>query len=210
MYEKLVAVIQQGDFAATKKIINELLDVGKSPNEIIDAGINRALSIVGTKFSAGECYIPEMMVAAKASQVGLEILKPILVKKKIKPKEKIVIGTIEGDLHDIGKNIVAMTLEAAGFIVFDLGVNVPSEQFVNVIKGEDVQIVALSCLLTTTLSAIEDTTKVILNSISNGKVKIMIGGPPTTDAFASAIGADFRGELAYDAVLQAQAWSDNS
>ena len=78
MYEKLVAVIQQGDFAATKKIINELLDVGKSPNEIIDAGINRALSIVGTKFSAGECYIPEMMVAAKASQVGLEILKPIL------------------------------------------------------------------------------------------------------------------------------------
>lgn len=210
MYEKLVAVIQQGDFAATKKIINELLDVGKSPNEIIDAGINRALSIVGTKFSAGECYIPEMMVAAKASQVGLEILKPILVKKKIKPKEKIVIGTIEGDLHDIGKNIVAMTLEAAGFIVFDLGVNVPSEQFVNVIKGEDVQIVALSCLLTTTLSAIEDTTKVILNSISNGKVKIMIGGPPTTDAFASAIGADFRGELAYDAVLQAQTWSDNS
>ena len=209
MYEKLVAVIQQGDFAATKKIINELLDVGKSPNEIIDAGINRALSIVGTKFSAGECYIPEMMVAAKASQVGLEILKPILVKKKIKPKEKIVIGTIEGDLHDIGKNIVAMTLEAAGFIVFDLGVNVPSEQFVNVIKGEDVQIVALSCLLTTTLSAIEDTTKVILNSISNGKVKIMIGGPPTTDAFASAIGADFRGELAYDAVLQAQAWGDN-
>ena len=210
MYEKLVAVIQQGDFAATKKIINELLDVGKSPNEIIDAGINRALSIVGTKFSSGECYIPEMMVAAKASQVGLEILKPILVKKKIKPKEKIVIGTIEGDLHDIGKNIVAMTLEAAGFIVFDLGVNVPSEQFVNVIKGEDVQIVALSCLLTTTLSAIEDTTKVILNSISNGKVKIMIGGPPTTDAFASAIGADFRGELAYDAVLQAQTWSDNS
>ena len=209
MYEKLVAVIQQGDFAATKKIINELLDVGKSPNEIIDAGINRALSIVGTKFSSGECYIPEMMVAAKASQVGLEILKPILVKKKIKPKEKIVIGTIEGDLHDIGKNIVAMTLEAAGFIVFDLGVNVPSEQFVNVIKGEDVQIVALSCLLTTTLSAIEDTTKVILNSISNGKVKIMIGGPPTTDAFASAIGADFRGELAYDAVLQAQAWGDN-
>ena len=209
MYEKLVAVIQQGDFAATKKIINELLDVGKSPNEIIDAGINRALSIVGTKFSAGECYIPEMMVAAKASQVGLEILKPILVKKKIKPKEKIVIGTIEGDLHDIGKNIVAMTLEAAGFIVFDLGVNVPSEQFVNVIKSEYAHIVALSCLLTTTLSAIEDTTKVILNSISNDKVKIMIGGPPTTDAFASAIGADFRGELAYDAVLQAQAWGDN-
>jgi 5-methyltetrahydrofolate--homocysteine methyltransferase len=209
MYEKLVTAIHQGDFAATKKIINELLDAGKSPNEVIDAGINKALSIVGAKFSSGDCYIPEMMVAAKASQVGLETLRPFLVKKEIKPKEKIVIGTIKGDLHDIGKNIVSMTLEAAGFKVFDLGVNVPSEQFVNVIKGEDVQIVALSCLLTTTLSAIEDTTKVILNSISNSKVKIMIGGPPTTDAFATAIGADFRGELAYDAVLQAQAWSDN-
>lgn len=208
MYERLTAAIQQGDFAATKKIINELLDAGQSPNEIIDSGINKALSVVGAKFSSGECYIPEMMVAAKASQVGLETLKPFLVKENVRAKEKIVIGTIKGDLHDIGKNIVAMTLEAAGFKVFDLGVNVPPEQFVYVIKSEDAHIVALSCLLTTTLPAIEDTTNVILNSIPNDKVKIMIGGPPTTDAYAKAIGADFRGELAYDAVLQAQAWSD--
>ena len=208
MYEKLEAAIQQGDFAATKKIINKLLDAGKSPNEIIDSGINKVLSIVGAKFSSGECYIPEMMVAAKASQIGLETLKPFLVKENVRSKEKIVIGTIKGDLHDIGKNIVAMTLEAAGFKVFDLGVNVSPEQFVNVIKSEDAHIIALSCLLTTTLSAIEDTTNVILNSIPNDKVKIMIGGPPTTDAYAKAIGADFRGELAYDAILQAQAWSD--
>ncbi len=152
MYEKLAAVIQQGDFAATTKIINELLDAGKSPNEIIDSGINKALSIVGAKFSSGECYIPEMMVAAKASQVGLETLRPFLVKNKIKPKEKIVIGTVKGDLHDIGKNIVAMTLEAAGFKVFDLGVDIAADQFVNVIKSEEARIVALSCLLTTTLS----------------------------------------------------------
>jgi len=209
MYEKLAAVIQQGDFAATKKIINELLEAGKSPNEIIDSGINKALSIVGAKFSAGECYIPEMMVAAKASQVGLETLRPFLVKNKIKPKEKIVIGTVKGDLHDIGKNIVAMTLEAAGFKVFDLGVDIAADQFVKVLKSEDARIVALSCLLTTTLPAVEATTKVILNSIPSGNVKIMIGGPPTTDAYAKTIGADFRGELAYDAVLQAQSWGDN-
>lgn len=209
MYEELTAAIEQGDFAATKRIINKHLDAGTPPTEIIDSGINKALKIVGTKFSSGDCYIPEMMVAAKASQVGLETLKPFLVKKKIKSKEKIVIGTIKGDLHDIGKNIVAMTLEAAGFKVFDLGVDIPAEQFVKTLKSEDAQIVALSCLLTTTLSAVEETANVIQSSIPNGRVKIMIGGPPTTDAYAKEIGADFRGELAYDAVLQARAWCDD-
>ena len=209
MYEGLATAIQQGNFEATKTIIIKLLDAGKSPNEIIDSGINAALNVVGTKFSSGECYIPEMMVAAKASQVGLETLKPFLVKEAVEAKGKIVIGTVKGDLHDIGKNIVAMTLEAAGFKIFDLGVDVPAEQFINVLKNEDARIVALSCLLTTTLPAVGATVERILNSIPGDRVKIMIGGPPTTNAHAKEIGADFRGEVAYDAVLKAQAWSDN-
>jgi 5-methyltetrahydrofolate--homocysteine methyltransferase len=203
-YEELMTVIQEGNFVETQNQVKALLAQGKSPGEIIQKGIIEALDIVGKKFSEGECYIPEMLVSAKASQKGLEIVKPLLVKAGFQPKGKIVVGTVKGDLHDIGKNIVAMMLEGAGFQVIDLGYDVPPEKFVEALKTEKAAILALSCLITTTMISMKNTMDALKEAGLLGKVKVMIGGPPTTEDFARKIGADFRGKDAYDAVEQAR------
>ena len=203
-YEKLVEVIQEGDFAETQNQVRALLDEGKSPNEIIQKGIIEAMDIVGKKFSAGECFIPEMLVAARASKKGLEIVKPLLVKSGFKPKGKIVLGTVKGDLHDIGKNIVAMMLEGAGFEVIDLGCDVAPGKFIDALQAEKARILAMSCLLTTTMISMKDTMEALKEAGLIGKIKVMIGGPPTTEEFARKIGADFRGKVASDAVEQAR------
>jgi len=203
-YDELSTAIQEGNFAETENQVRILLNQGKSPKEIIETGIIEALDIVGKKFSEGECYIPEMLVSAKASQKGLEIVKPLLVESGFKPRGKIVIGTVKGDLHDIGKNIVAMMLEGAGFRVIDLGYDVASEKFVETLKAEKAPILAMSCLITTTMISMKNTMDALREAGLSGKVKVMIGGPPTTEEFAKKIGADFRGKDAYDAVEQAR------
>lgn len=203
-YEELMGVIQEGNFAETQNQVRALLDKGKSPNEIIQKGIIEALDIVGKKFSEGECYIPEMLVSAKASQKGLEILKPLLAKSGFKPKGKIVLGTVKGDLHDIGKNIVAMMLEGAGFEVIDLGCDVAPEKFIDTLKAEKAEILAMSCLLTTTMISMKNTMDALKEAGLMGKIKVMIGGAPITEEFARKIGADFRGKDAYEAVEQAK------
>ena len=203
-YEELMTVIQEGNFVETQNQVKALLAQGKSPSEIIQKGIIEALDIVGKKFSEGECYIPEMLVSAKASQKGLEIVKPLLIKSGFKPKGKIVLGTVKGDLHDIGKNIVAMMLEGAGFQVIDLGYDVAPEKFIETLRTEKAQILALSCLITTTMISMKNTMDALREAGLLGKVKVMIGGPPTTEDFAKKIGADFRGKDAYDAVEQAR------
>jgi 5-methyltetrahydrofolate--homocysteine methyltransferase len=206
-YEGLVTAVQQGDFTETQNFVNALLNQGKSPDEIIREGIVVALDIVGKRFSAGECYIPEMLVAARASQRGLDVLTPLLVKTGFKPRGKVVIGTVRGDLHDIGKNIVAMMLKGVGFHVVDLGFDVGPEKFVNSLKTENAQILAMSCLLTTTMISMQETIDALREAGLYGKVKVMIGGPPTTDDFAQEIGADFRGKDAYEGVEQAKRFS---
>lgn len=143
-----------------------------------------------------------MLVAAKPSQKGLEILKPLLVNSDLKPKGRIVLGTVKGDLHDIGKNIVAMMLEGAGFHVVDLGIDVAAQRFVETLAAENAQILAMSCLLTTTMISMEYTMNALKEAGLHGKVKVMIGGPPTTDDYARKIGVDFRGKDAYEAVEQ--------
>jgi 5-methyltetrahydrofolate--homocysteine methyltransferase len=203
-YEQLVKVIQQGDYVETQNLVKALLDQGKSPDEIIQEGIVVALDIVGKKFSAGECYIPEMLVAARASQKGLDILSPLLAKTRFKPRGKVVIGTVKGDLHEIGKNILVMMLKGAGFHVIDLGFDVAREKFVKTLETENAQILAMSCLLTTTMISMENTMEALREAGLSGKVKVMIGGPPTTDDFAKQIGADFRGRDAYEGVQQAK------
>ncbi len=203
-YEKLMDVIQEGDFAETQTQVRALLDEGKSPNEIIQKGIIEALDVVGKKFSEGECFIPEMLVAARASKKGLEILKPLLVKSGFKLKGKIILGTVKGDLHDIGKNIVAMMLEGAGFEVIDLGCDVAPGKFVATLKAEKAPILAMSCLLTTTMISMKNTMDALKEAGLIGKIKVMIGGPPTTEEFARKIGADFRGKDACEAVEQAR------
>lgn len=206
-YEGLVTAVQQGDFTETQNLVNALLNQGKSPDEIIREGIVVALDIVGKRFSAGECYIPEMLVAARASQRGLDVLTPLLVKTGFKPRGTVVIGTVRGDLHDIGKNIVAMMLKGAGFRVIDLGFDVGPEKFVNSLKTENAQILAMSCLLTTTMMSMRETIGALREAGLYGRIKVMIGGPPTTDVFAQEIGADFRGKDAYEGVEQAKRFS---
>jgi len=203
-YEELVRMIQQGNYTETQDLAKALLDEGKSPVEIIEKGIVVALDIVGKQFSAGECYIPEMLVAARASQKGLDILNPLLVKMDYKPRGKVVIGTVSGDLHDIGKNIVAMMLKGTGFHVIDLGFDVAPEKFVKALEIEKTQILAMSCLLTTTMISMENAMDALRKAGLYGGVKVMIGGPPTTDDFAKEIGADFRGKDAYVGVEQAR------
>lgn len=203
-YEELGTFIQQGNFAETQNQVRALLAEGKSPGELIQKGIIEALDIVGKRFSEGDCYIPEMLVSAKASQKGLEIVKPLLVQSGFQPRGKIVMGTVKGDLHDIGKNIVAMMLEGAGFRVIDLGYDVPPEKFVATLKAEKAQILAMSCLITTTMISMRNTMDALKEAGLLGKVKVMIGGPPTTGDFAKKIGADFRGKDAYDAVEEAR------
>ena len=189
--------VEAGALAEVEKVVNELLDGGTAPEKIIEDGIVPTLDVVGQKFSKGECFIPEMLIAAKASQKAIDILRPLLVAKEYKPKAKIVIGTVMGDLHDIGKNIVSMVFESAGFEVKDLGVDVSPETFIDTINEFNPDIVALSCLITTTMSSMRATIEKIKEANLRDSVKIIIGGPPINENFASEIGADLYGENAY-------------
>jgi 5-methyltetrahydrofolate--homocysteine methyltransferase len=206
-WESLIQLIHEGNFQGTASLVNSLLQEGQSPDDIIQQGIAKALDIIGKKFSEGECFIPEMLIAAKASQTGLDILKPALKKSSYKERGTVVIGTVQGDLHDIGKNIVAMTLAAGGYRVIDLGVDASSQKIVETIQREKATILALSCLITTTMDSMAGTAKALAGAGLQGKVKVMIGGPPTTEEFARKIGADFRGKDAYEALLQANRWT---
>jgi 5-methyltetrahydrofolate--homocysteine methyltransferase len=209
-YENLMEMIQEGNFAECANLVKALLQQGSSPEAIIQQGISKALNIIGQKFSEGECFIPEMLIAAKASQISLDALKPALAKTKAQPKGKIVIGTVQGDLHDIGKNIVTMVLSASGYQVIDLGADVPTRKFVDTLKAEQAGMLALSCLITTTMPSMEASVKAVKEAGLSGRVKIMIGGPSTTDEFARRIGADFRGHDAYDALNQAERWANSN
>lgn len=172
-----------------------LLDEGESPDSIMREALIPAMDLVGDLFQQGEYFLPEMMVAARAMQQGVEILRPLMVESGIEPIGTVVIGTVKGDLHDIGKNMVVMALEGAGFEVIDLGIDIPPEKFVDAVKGHNPQVVGLSALLTTTMTAMKDTVDAI--RAAGLDVKIMIGGAPVNQQFFNEIGADYYG---YDAV----------
>ncbi len=161
-----------------------------SPAEILNGGMIGAMAIVGVKFKNNEIYVPEMLIAARAMSAGLKILEPILAETGIKPIGKAIIGTVKGDLHDIGKNLVKMMMKGAGIEVYDLGVDVPDEKFVEKAKEVDADIVCLSALLTTTMPAIGDVIKAFETAGTKDKYIFMIGGAPVTSAFAKQINAD--------------------
>jgi 5-methyltetrahydrofolate--homocysteine methyltransferase len=157
--------------------------------EILKNALIAAMSEVGQRFEAGDIFVPEMLIAARAMQAGLKILKPFLAKADVKAAGKVAIGTVKGDLHDIGKNLVAMMLEGSGFEIMDLGVDVAPEAFVNAVKN-GAQIIGMSALLTTTMSSMESTIQALKTAGLRDKVKIMIGGAPVTHDYANKIGAD--------------------
>jgi 5-methyltetrahydrofolate--homocysteine methyltransferase len=172
----------------TAELVQNELNQGTDISIILNKGLIAPLDEIGKKFSKGEIFVPEMMAAANAMRGGLEILRPLLASAGVKTRGTIVIGTVKGDLHDIGKNIVAMMLEGAGFKVIDLGVDANAETFVSMAKKNEADIAAMSALLTTTMHAMETTVALIKEKCNN--LKTMIGGAPITDKFAKEIGAD--------------------
>jgi len=172
-------------------LIEEALAEGCKPIDILNQGMIEAMGIVGDKFKAGEIYVPEMLVAARAMKEGVEKIKPLLQSEQSTVAGKFIIGTVEGDLHDIGKNLVAMMIESAGFVVIDLGVDVAPQKFIDAIKANpDCRLVGLSALLTTTMPALNKTVAAIIEAGLNKQVKILVGGAPITQEFADKIGAD--------------------
>ena len=176
------------DAAKVKELTQYELDAGTEINAILNDGLIGALDVVGEKFSAGEMFVPEMLQAAKAMKAGLELLKPYLSNKSIASKGTIIIGTVKGDQHDIGKNLVAMMLEGAGFKVVDLGVDVDVDRFVKAASEYNADVLGLSALLTTTMPVMENTVAAIKEA--GLAVRTIIGGAPVTEAFADQIGAD--------------------
>ncbi len=191
--EQLKAYVKSGKAKDTVDRVNQLLEEGVAPDAIMGDALIPAMDIVGDLFQKGEYFVPEMLVAARAMQQGLEVLKPKLVDSGIEPLGKVVVGTVKGDLHDIGKNLVVMALEGAGLEVIDLGTDVPPEKFVEAIQNHQPQVVGLSALLTTTMMAMKDTVAAITAAGLKDKVKIMIGGAPIRQEFADEIGVDFYG-----------------
>lgn len=191
----------EGNIAEVESLTRQALEQKEDVQKIIDEGLTAGLDVVGEKFSAGEFFLPEMLTAGMAVKAGMEILKPVLTKFGVKPKGTIVAGTVLGDIHDIGKNMVCMMLEGAGFKVIDVGIDVPAETFINTAKANGADIIAMSALISTTRASMVGIIEDIRTSELNYKVKVMIGGAPITQEFADRIGAD---GYAPDAALAAK------
>ncbi|RJP73510.1 MAG: cobalamin-binding protein [Candidatus Abyssobacteria bacterium SURF_17] len=187
---QLSEALQKGDMETVKKLTSDALNEGLSPARILSDGLIAGMDIVGEKFKKNEMYIPEVLIAARAMHAGLSILQPKLVETGAKPVGKIAIGTVKGDLHDIGKNLVGMMLRGAGFEVLDLGIDVSTEKFVEAAKQEGVQIVGMSALLSTTMPHLKMVIEALHQAGLTSKVKIMVGGAPITQRYADEIGAD--------------------
>ncbi len=185
--EKVYDLVSRGKAKLTPAAVAEAIDAGFAPQEVLNKMIS-AMDVVGEKFKNGEIFVPEMLIAAKAMKKGVEVLKPHLASGAAGALGKVVIGTVAGDLHDIGKNLVAMMIESAGFEVIDLGVDVPVEKFVEAAAQDGVKIVACSALLTTTMPAM-DATVAALKATGKG-YKIMVGGAPINQEYADKLGAD--------------------
>lgn len=194
MSEKILqdikTALMKGDRDGVVKFTKAALDAGIEVKEVLNNALIAGMEIIGKKFKANEIFIPEVLISAKAMHAGMAILEPHYLKCGIKPIGKVAIGTVRGDLHDIGKNIVSMMLKGACFEIKDFGIDVPPQKFVDAAKVGDIDIIALSSLLTTSMNSMRDTINALKDSGLRGKVKIMIGGAPVTQEFADSIGAD--------------------
>jgi 5-methyltetrahydrofolate--homocysteine methyltransferase len=182
--------IIDGDTQLTVLKVEEALKQGIDAETILNQGMVASMAEVGKLFEAGEFFVPEMMVSARAMQNGLNLLKPHLVKANVKSAGKVAAGTVQGDLHDIGKNLVCLMLEGAGFEIIDLGVNVTPQQFIDAIRTKGAEFIVMSALLTTTMTSMQDTITALKESGLRDKVRVMVGGAPVTEQYAAQIGAD--------------------
>jgi len=182
--------LQRGDAEKVAELVEQALEENLTPKQILEDGLIKGMSIIGEKFKKNEVYVPEVLIAARAMHAGMNILRPKLVETGVKNIGTIVIGTVKGDLHDIGKNLVKMMLEGAGFEVIDLGTDVTTDKFVEAVKEHKPNLIGMSALLTTTMVNMAEVVKALETAGLRDKVKIMIGGAPITQNYADQIGAD--------------------
>jgi 5-methyltetrahydrofolate--homocysteine methyltransferase len=197
---ELKQAVIRGDLAHARALAQQAVDAGVEPVVILNQALISGMDEIGELFKANEVYVPEVLLSAKSMQQAMQVLKPLLVKEGVKPRGTVVVGTVRGDLHDIGKNLVAMMLEGGGFEVVDLGNDVPPERFVEAAVQHSARIIGMSALLTTTMYIMKDTIEILKSQRLTGKIKTMVGGAPMTAAFARDIGADGYGDDAASAV----------
>ncbi len=204
--QKVAQLVEKGKAKLVAKAVSEALDAGCDPNQILTEGMIDAMAVVGEKFKNNEIFVPEMLVAARAMKKGVEILKPHLATGSTGAMGKLIIATVADDLHDIGKNLVAMMIESAGFEVIDLGVDVPIDKIIECYReNPDTKVIALSALLTTTMPSLRNTVAALNEQDFRKDIKIMVGGAPITQEFADEIGADGYSEDAASAAVLAKA-----
>jgi 5-methyltetrahydrofolate--homocysteine methyltransferase len=189
LLQQIYNAILEGDNKVIAGLVQQALDTGTDPAVILNEGMVHAMGEVGRLFECGEYFVPEMLIAARAMQAGLAVLKPHLASANVESSGKVVAGTVKGDLHDIGKNLVCMMLEGAAFEIVDLGADVSPEKFVEAVKSSGAQIVAMSALLTTTMPNMKVTIDALRAAGLMDKVKVMVGGAPVTENYAREIGA---------------------
>jgi len=189
--EEISKNLQQGKAKTVKELVQQAIDEGMSAKVILEEGLLAGMNIIGVKFKNNEVYVPEVLIAARAMNAGTALLKPLLAEDGVAAKGKVVLGTVKGDLHDIGKNLVRMMMEGKGLEVVDLGVDVTTEKFVDAAKETGAQIIACSALLTTTMGEMQNVVNAVKAAGMRDKVKIMIGGAPVTDNFCKQISADY-------------------
>lgn len=190
IYSQLAEKVESGDMASVKSLVEKALSEKAPVEEILNKGLVAGMESIGKKFKENIVFVPEVLVAARAMKAGLELIKPLLASSGAKRANKIVIGTVKGDLHDIGKNIVGFMLEGAGYEVVDLGIDVSKEKFMDAARKEDARIIGLSALLTTTMIYMKEIVASVKESDLKDKVRVIIGGAPVTQSFADDIKAD--------------------
>lgn len=189
-FNNLAELVISGNYAGAKDLTQKMIDNGNEPLEIINQGLMAGMNVVGVRFKAGDMFVPEVMMSAKAMSTGIELLKPLIADKDMPSAGKVLIGTVKGDLHDIGKKLVVMMMESAGFEIIDLGVDIAPAAFVKAVKEHKPQVIGLSALLTTTMLSMKDTIEALKEEGLRDTVKIVVGGAPISQTFADEIGAD--------------------
>ena len=182
--------LQRGEHDKVADLTRQAIDAGTSAAQILNEGLLAGMDVVGRRFGAHEIFLPEVLLAARAMKAGVDLLEPLLIAAEVPSLGKVVIGTVKGDLHDIGKNLVGIMLEGAGFEVIDLGSDVTAERFVETAQSEGAAVVGMSALLTTTMTGMKDVVELVAGKGLNETLKVIVGGAPVTQAFADDIGAD--------------------
>ena len=198
--QQIIESLQKGEDQKVAELTQQAIDAGLGAAQILNDGLLAGMDVIGEKFGANEIFLPEVLLSARAMNAGMDLIKPLLIADDVPSLGKVVIGTVRGDLHDIGKNLVGIMLRGAGFEVIDLGADVTPESFVETAEAEGASVVGLSALLTTTMSGMKDVVELVKSKGLEGKVKVIIGGAPLSQAFADDIGADGYGYDASNAV----------